>query len=262
MQKNGQDRAQPPSRQIVVGDVHGCLSELEQLLTRVRPRADDQLVFLGDLVDKGPQSEYVVRFIREMSEKVPIVLVEGNHEEKHKRWRNTATVDPARASALIGASEMAQIELRLSIEDRLFLERSKLWHPLLFRKGLITHGGILPKLDRLPDEYSLPSMNRGKAKRISEQMQRVRFLSEHGDFLHPDLATSNSPLWAESYDGRFGWVIFGHHPFTKSAEPVRFPHAIGIDLGCVYGGSLCALIMSNGGFDYEVVRSTMRRESD
>lgn len=49
------------------------------------------------------------------------------------------------------------------------------------------------------------------------------------------------PYWADIYDGRFGKVIFGHNPFTGE-YPRCFPHAIGIDLGCVHGGYLAAAI--------------------
>ena len=56
------------SRYVVIGDVHGCLRELESLLEKVGyAPATDQLVFVGDLVDRGPFSAQVVRFVRRMS---------------------------------------------------------------------------------------------------------------------------------------------------------------------------------------------------
>ena len=50
------------------------------------------------------------------------------------------------------------------------------------------------------------------------------------------------PFWAESYDGRFGTVVFGHQAF---GEAKFFNHAVGIDTGCVYGNKLSAIIFEN-----------------
>jgi|RhiMetdeSRZDD1v2_1073273.scaffolds.fasta_scaffold650959_2 Calcineurin-like phosphoesterase len=50
------------ARYIIIGDVHGCLTELQGLICRIAPGSDDTLVFLGDLVDKGPESSGVVRW--------------------------------------------------------------------------------------------------------------------------------------------------------------------------------------------------------
>jgi len=63
----------------VVGDVHGCLSELRTLVDRLDPAADDLLVFVGDLIRKGPDSRGVVEFVRERPN---AVSVRGNNEEK------------------------------------------------------------------------------------------------------------------------------------------------------------------------------------
>ena len=74
-------------QQIFIGDVHGCLEELITLLSRLEYNsACDTLVFVGDLVDRGPESVGVVRHVRELQaehgqEKVQCVM--GNHEEKY-----------------------------------------------------------------------------------------------------------------------------------------------------------------------------------
>src|SRR5687767_6367262 len=64
------------ARLIVIGDVHGCLAELDALLTDVAPRPDDELVLVGDLVRKGPDSAGVVRRVREIGARA----VRGNHD--------------------------------------------------------------------------------------------------------------------------------------------------------------------------------------
>ena len=71
-------------RYIVIGDIHGCLNELKQLWNSLKITHNDKVIFLGDLVDKGPDSDGVVTFVREKKEAgYKITLVEGNHEEKN-----------------------------------------------------------------------------------------------------------------------------------------------------------------------------------
>jgi hypothetical protein len=62
-------------------------------------------------------------------------------------------------------------------------------------------------------------------------------------------------FWATTYDGRFGEVIFGHSVFLGEDLPVKFPQAIGLDLGVVYGGYLAAVIVSNHGMHYVVEKA-------
>jgi serine/threonine protein phosphatase 1 len=63
----------------VIGDVHGCLSELETLWRELGPGDDDLVVFVGDLIRKGPDSRGVVEFVREQSNAYSI---RGNNESK------------------------------------------------------------------------------------------------------------------------------------------------------------------------------------
>lgn len=65
------------NRRLFIGDVHGHYDGLMLLLEAIAPNADDQLYFLGDLIDRGPQSDLVVNFVRENS--YPCLL--GNHEQ-------------------------------------------------------------------------------------------------------------------------------------------------------------------------------------
>ena len=63
-------------RRIVIGDLHGHYQGLVQLLDAISPTAEDKIYFLGDLIDRGPQSSQVVDFVKENS--YPCLL--GNHE--------------------------------------------------------------------------------------------------------------------------------------------------------------------------------------
>jgi serine/threonine protein phosphatase 1 len=67
-----------------------------------------------------------------------------------------------------------------------------------------------------------------------------------GEFLPLGEQTPGDPFWAEVYDGRFGHVYFGHEPFREDARPRIFPFATGLDLGCVFGNRLAAIIVETG----------------
>ncbi|CAG8526922.1 5738_t:CDS:2, partial [Acaulospora colombiana] len=73
---------------IFIGDVHGALPELKSLLTTIKYNpANDHLIFLGDLVAKGPSSLEVLEYVRKLSENGNIDCVRGNHDDKLLRWK-------------------------------------------------------------------------------------------------------------------------------------------------------------------------------
>ena len=65
---------------IVIGDIHGCFDELCELLDLIGPTADDRIIAIGDIVDRGPDSEKVLEFFRDQPNAVSLM---GNHERKH-----------------------------------------------------------------------------------------------------------------------------------------------------------------------------------
>src|SRR5580692_7866895 len=69
-------------RTLIVGDVHGCRAELEALLDVIRFTTGDQLVLVGDLLARGPDSLGVLDVVR----RVGALFVRGNHEEKLLTW--------------------------------------------------------------------------------------------------------------------------------------------------------------------------------
>jgi predicted MPP superfamily phosphohydrolase len=64
-------------RHIIIGDVHGCINELKSLIEKLQLEAEDKLYFIGDLIDKGPDSVGVVKFVRELSKRYPLILILG-----------------------------------------------------------------------------------------------------------------------------------------------------------------------------------------
>jgi serine/threonine protein phosphatase 1 len=67
-------------RTLAIGDIHGCRAALDTLLGFVQPKPTDQLVFLGDYVDRGPDSKGVLDRLIELRRQHDIVCLRGNHE--------------------------------------------------------------------------------------------------------------------------------------------------------------------------------------
>ena len=115
----------------LLGDVHGCRSELETLLDRLAPTDDDLVVFVGDLVRKGPDSRGVVELVRSHEN---FVSVRGNNEDKlvHGRKQLESVTDP--------------------FDD--YLAAMPL--VVLFDDAMVVHGGVDPR--RRLDEHSIQDL--------------------------------------------------------------------------------------------------------
>lgn len=70
-----------PARTIAVGDVHGCDVALEALLEQIAPKNEDVLIFLGDVVDTGPNTRRAVDVLLDLSTACELILLRGNHDE-------------------------------------------------------------------------------------------------------------------------------------------------------------------------------------
>lgn len=200
------------SRTVLIGDVHGCLEELEELLDACEFVAGrDALVFLGDLVAKGPDPAGVVA----LAMKLQARCVMGNHDHAVLALRS---VD-ARAAGRPTHREAAEA---LSEDAFDWLAALPATLDLPGHHALVVHAGFRPDA---PPESQSPST-----------LMNTRTLLEDGSAARSPLA---GPLWASRWEGpRF--VYFGHH---AGAGLQRHPFALGIDTGCVYGGRLTACIL-------------------
>ncbi|MEC7109064.1 MAG: metallophosphoesterase [Planctomycetota bacterium] len=242
------------NRTIIIGDVHGMSVELEKLLTTLELRDTDQVVFVGDLVDKGPESPQVVRMVRELSERFDVTVVEGNHEEKHRRFRKHRVNGTGVDLTMKGSEEMREITDGLSDEDVRFMETFVPFHRVPEHDVLVVHGGIPGKMTEFPETVEeLRGWSSKQRKRFSKTM-RTRFVDgETGRFLQLGERKETDPFWSEVYDGRFGHVVFGHEPFMDG--PGEFRHSTGVDTGCVFGGRLTSLVLEGGERSFVSVES-------
>lgn len=219
------------SRILAVGDVHGCLEEFQELLKLVSYRRGvDTVVQVGDLMDRGPDPVGCVRYAREQGFKV----IRGNHEDKHIRWRKHEQSRGLKKNPVRGISGIrAEQNLALSDDDIQWLSALPL--KIELRKGLIAvHAGLEPA-------FSLAQQ--------SSAVSRVRYVNEAGvmvgskNFDKPEGAA----LWSTRWRGPDS-VVYGHAVHSLVDPRIdRFGGVgacYGIDTGCVFGGRLSALVVT------------------
>ncbi|MEJ3652669.1 polynucleotide kinase-phosphatase [Actinomycetes bacterium KLBMP 9759] len=218
----------------VIGDVHGCLIELEQLLGElgyaITRDGEDRAVgahhpegrravFVGDLVDRGPDTPGVLRLAMGMVAAGDAFCVSGNHEQKLVRSLSGRKVQVTHG--------LAESLAQLGEQDEEFRKQV-----LEFCGGLIAHyvfdGGAL-----VVAHAGLPERFHGRAS------SRVRSFALYGDTTG-ETDEYGLPVrypWANEYRGR-ATVVYGHTPVPE-AEWVN--NTICLDTGAVFGGKLTAL---------------------
>ncbi|MFE0354355.1 polynucleotide kinase-phosphatase [Streptomyces nigra] len=208
----------------IIGDVHGCASELEALLGKlgyvdgVHPEGRTA-VFVGDLVDRGPDSPGVLRRVMAMVKSGNALCVPGNHENKYGRHLKGRKVQHTHGLAeTIEQMEGESEEFRAEVRE--------------FIDGLVSHyvldGGRL-----VVCHAGLPEKYHGRTS------GRVRSHALYGDTTG-ETDEFGLPVrypWAEDYRGRAA-VVYGHTPVP---EATWLNNTICLDTGAVFGGKLTAL---------------------
>ncbi|MGW3172973.1 polynucleotide kinase-phosphatase [Streptomyces sp. NPDC001153] len=208
----------------IIGDIHGCSAELESLLAKlgyvdgVHPEGRTA-VFVGDLVDRGPDTPGVLRRVMSMVETGNALCVPGNHENKYGRYLKGRQVQHTHGLA----ETIAQMEG----ESEEFEKRVR-----TFLAGLVSHyvldGGKL-----VVCHAGLPEKYHGRTS------GRVRSHALYGDTTG-ETDEFGLPVrypWAEDYRGRAA-VVYGHTPVP---EATWLNNTICLDTGAVFGGKLTAL---------------------
>ncbi len=199
----------------VIGDIHGCLAPLKRLMEKLDPDLNrDRLLFVGDYIDRGPDSRGVVDYILGLKARWPadnIICLKGNHEVMfldflagkdrelflfngglntlEDYWGNDWDKLPALELPLDHARFYRELRPYYTTEDYIFV-----------------HGGLKPGVSL--------------EEQVGEDLFWIR-----GEFIAS----------LEDFGRR---VIFGHTPFK---QPLVLPNKIGIDTGLVYGNFLTCL---------------------
>jgi len=217
----------------IIGDVHGCLEELLELLGLLgyAPNPEGvwshsegrRAVFVGDLVDRGPDSVGVVRLVLSMVQAGTAFCVPGNHDDKLKR-----TLQGRKTEIKHGLEvSLAQIHALPDTEQDTFTRAF-----VDFIEELPTHlwldGGKL-----VVAHAGLPESMHGRSSGT------LRTFALYGD-ITGETDSDGLPIrrdWAQEYRGE-AMVVYGHTP-TAGLEWVN--NTLNLDTGCVFGGELTAL---------------------
>ena len=191
-------------RLLAVGDIHGCLDQLKTLMAQVTPKLADRVIFLGDYVDRGPDSAGVIDYLIEFNRIFPSTcLLRGNHEQ-------------------------------------MFIDYLDGHDPTAF----LVNGGLKTLNSyQNSSRWPIPSSHRAFLDALLDYYETEDYIFVHAG-LRPGIPLteqdSSDLLWirrefiASSYD----WgktVVYGHTPLE---EPLLAETRLGLDTGCVYGRQL------------------------
>lgn len=207
---------------IAIGDIHGCSQSLIALWNKLEPYSDSIFIFIGDYIDRGPDSKGVVDFLLKAQNERNCVFLRGNHEQmlldsvQSKRdynWLLNGGDTTLHSYRVDGAEQLPEDHLE-------FYKKTKLYYDT--DEYFFVHAGVPP------------------FQSIKESTES----DEHHDFF----------LWGRDHIDSFEtpWektVVFGH---TPRPHPIQKKKMIGIDTGCVYEklgyGKLTAVILPDQKF--------------
>ncbi|MES4903156.1 MULTISPECIES: polynucleotide kinase-phosphatase [unclassified Streptomyces] len=221
----------------IIGDIHGCRSELETLLGGLgyvlerdplgRPvdathPEGRTAVFVGDLVDRGPDSPGVLRLVMGMVASGAALCVPGNHENKLGRYLKGRGVQHTHGLA----ETIEQLE-KEDATDPAFRDRVRDFINSLVSHYVLDGGALVVCHAGLPEKYH------------GRTSGRVRSHALYGDTTG-ETDEFGLPVrypWAEDYRGRAA-VVYGHTPTPRASW---LNNTICLDTGCVFGGRMTAL---------------------
>ena len=235
----------------IIGDIHGCYDEMMLLLDKlgykinqipddgsnygyaVSHPEDRQVIFLGDLVDRGPNSPGVLKLAMSMVRSGAALCVPGNHDLKLLKYLNGKNVQLKHGLAetvqqLEGETDLFKADLKS------FLSRLISHYVLDHGKLVVAHAGI---------KEDMQGRGSGAVRAFCLYGETTGEIDEFGLPVRYN--------WASEYRGR-AKVVYGHTPVPRAQW---FNKTIDIDTGCVFGGALTALR-----YPEEELVSTLARE--
>ncbi len=221
----------------IIGDLHGCFDELVELLTQLGYSVEKQsnvpgslaysvklpegrkVVFLGDLVDRGPKIPEVLRLAMSMVKAGTALCVPGNHDIKLMRKLRGKDVQITHGLAdSLQQLDNEPPEFRAQVSD--FLDELVSHYVLDEGKLVVAHAGM---------KEEMQGRGSGKVRDFALYGETTGETDEFGLPVRYN--------WAAEYRGR-AMVVYGHTPVP---QPDWLNRTINIDTGCVFGGNLTAL---------------------
>ena len=217
------------SRTILIGDIHGCLEEFDELVKVLSyDKESDRLILLGDLIDRGPDSVGVVARAREMD----LECVMGNHDYKFLKWWKSVG---SQADVYGKHPHYTQF----SDEDINYIARMSSYIKLEKENTIVVHAGLRPGI---PLE-----------KQIKDDLYYIRYMDDNKKFVSlkkinnlGSKQAAGAHFWTEYWKGPEN-IIYGHnvhsHETPLIEEVVPGVTCYGLDTGACFGGKLTAMIL-------------------
>jgi serine/threonine protein phosphatase 1 len=211
-----------------IGDIHGMRDRLEELIASLPLQPDDRLLFIGDYVDRGPDSAGTVEFLIELEQRHSCVFLIGNHESMFLSflgWKGphyfggeaflyNGGETTLESYGYLQADKQAEKRFQLPPPHEKFFRSMRLH----YAEGeyLFVHAGLGRGSLALSDpKYALEH----------ESPREILWQRSTIDLPHSLGAT----------------IVYGHTPLPDFQVRWNLPYSIGIDTGCVYGGPLTAI---------------------
>ncbi|KAL9544271.1 hypothetical protein MBANPS3_007706 [Mucor bainieri] len=234
-------------RIFVMGDIHGSLKEMNQLLEKIQFKPDqDALILAGDLVERGPNSIGVIQRARQLN----ALCVRGNHDDKVIRLKtyeyqhgldSMSPADEIMPEGQVGdplkfGNKHMEISKNLNVEDYNYLAGCPLILDIPELKTRVVHGGLDPLITNLVDNDPWSVMNM-RDMDDNNQPSKLKLNKKPGnDVQH----------WTAAYEANAAktqnpvTVYYGH---DASRGIVINNQTVGVDSGCVYGRKLSVVEM-------------------
>lgn len=194
-----------------IGDIHGCYKEINTLINKLVLKNEDQLIFLGDYIDRGLNSKQVIDFLIELDKKHNCIFLRGNHEQMFLDFIKKPTIENIfiyNGGHKTLKSYQNGKNWDIPDEHVKFLNNTKLWYET--DDYFFVHAGV-------------PNKSLNEITKEDEDILlwvRDEFLNNEGFFEK--------------------MIIHGHTP-TKTRKVEFKDYRINIDTGCVFGGRLTCL---------------------
>jgi len=190
---------------IAIGDIHGCAKSFDALLEEINPSSDDHLLFVGDYIDRGPDSKGVIDRLLDLRDEVECTFLRGNHESLMLGYLDDGAFNLWRVNGGVSTLEsyLGTDESEIEIPDHHaeFVRETKLYHET--DDYFFVHAGLKPDLTI--------------EENLDQNDEKV-FMWEREHLAAEGVA------WEKT-------VVCGH---TPRPEPIDRERLIMIDTGCVY----------------------------
>lgn len=236
-------------RTFAIGDIHGGLRALHQLLDRINPQDDDTFIFLGDYVDGWSESAQVIDFLMQFEKKTNCIFIKGNHDVWCEEWLRTGKGE--NKWLIHGGEATVKSYDKLSEQERLkhlnFFERMKLYY-VDNQNRLFIHAGFT-------------SMHGPEKEVYTPNYNWDRTLWEMAICMDKRIA-KNAAVYPKRLK-LFHEIFIGHTPtlYYNQYRPMHGCNVWNIDTGAAFTGKLSAIdIDSKAIFQSDVVQSLYPNE--